>query len=181
MFRVGVRGDQQLAQLARDLKRAGGTHRQRVAGELRKPTKATYQAIERRILHGSMRGYPVRRATERVPPGLGAGNHVRRPVLSGLSWKVSTSAGDPKAEVTWNPLKITARVRPLFKYLVRQAREKYVRHPIFGKTRDGRWRGGANQDMPDAWAPARKLPDEVQKAVAKVCDDTAAMIAGRKR
>ena len=44
----------------------------------------------------------------------------RRPVLRGLRWKVSSSTGNPRAEVTWSPNEIDPRVRPLFRYLVRR-------------------------------------------------------------
>lgn len=169
-----------LAALARDLKRAGGTHRARLTAGLRAPTRDIHDQVRQRVLTGSMRAKSDRAGRRPVPAGLGRNNHVRRPLLAGLSWKVSTSSADPRAEVVWSPGKVARRVRPLWKYFVREIRDP-LRHPIFGKTRMGDWRGAVTQQTPDAWAPARKLPDAVQKAVAKVCDDTAAMIAGRKR
>lgn len=177
MFRVNVAGGPKLTALANDLKRAGNGLRPELTKNLRAPTKSVYQAVERQVLTGSMAARPVRGA-KRFPTGLGRGNHVRRPVLRGLTWKVSTSAGNPRAEVTWNPQKIVARVRPLFAYLVRQ--KERLRHPIMGKTSDGKWRGGVSQRMPDAWAPTKKLIDGAQKAAAKALDDTAAIIGGRR-
>lgn len=178
MFRLNLAGDSGLKDLSRDLKRAGGGHRERVAQSLRKPTKTVFQAVEQRVLTGSMAGRPVPGAKRRFPSSLGRGNHVRRPVLRGLAWKVSTSAGNPRADITWNPGRIDGRVRKLFPYLVRQ--KSRLRHPIMGKTADGKWRGGASQRMPDAWSPVRKLAPEAQKAVAAAVDDTAAIIGGRK-
>ena len=178
MYRLNVAPPTGLRDLAQDLKRAGGGHRERVAHSLRKPTKAVFQAVEDRVLTGSMAGRPVPGAKKRFPGALGRGIHVRRPVLRGLSWKVSTSAGNPRADITWNPARIVARVRALFPYLVRQ--KSRLRHPIMGKTADGKWRGGASQRMPDAWAPVRKLGPDAQKAVAHAVDQTAAIIAGRK-
>lgn len=177
MFRVNVAGGPKLTALANDLKRAGNGIRPKLTAGLRAPTKAVFQAVERRVLTGSMAARRVPGA-RRFPSGVGRGNHVRRPVLRGLSWKVSTSAGNPRAEVVWNPQKIVARVRPLFAYLVRQ--KTRLRHPIMGKTADGKWRGGVSQRMPDAWAPTKKLIDGAQKAARTALDHTAAIIGGRK-
>lgn len=179
MFRLNVAGESNLRDLSRDLKRAGGGHRQRVAQSLREPTELIEKEIRAAVkAPNAFRGYRVPGAERRVPAGLGRGNHVRAPLLRGLSSKVSTSAANPTAEILWNPNKIAVRVRQLFKYVVRQA--KFLRHPIFGKNEDGSWRGGASQNTPDAWKPVRKFGDKAQKAVAKAVDETAAIISGRR-
>ncbi len=178
MFRVNVGGGPKLTALANDLKRAGDGIRPKLTAGLRAPTKAVFQAVERRVLTGSMAARPVAGARRRFPSGIGRSNHVRRPVLRGLSWKVSTSSGNPRAEVTWNPNSIAARVRKLFPYLVRQ--KSRLRHPIMGKNPDGSWRGGVSQRMPDAWAPTKKLADGAQKTAADVLDHTADIINGRR-
>lgn len=172
MFRVNVAGEG-LRDLARDLKRAGGGLRPKLTAELREPTKRIYKAVEREVLTGSMAGSRVPGARKRFPSTLGRGNHVRRPVLRGLEWKVSTSAGSPRAEITWRPSKILARVRPLLAYLTGQ--KKRLRHPVMGNR--STW---VSQRMPDAWAPTKKLADGAQKAAGQVLDHTAAIIAGRK-
>ena len=178
-FRIKVAGEGNLRDLARDLKRAGAGHRERVAKTLREPTKDIHDQTRAAVkAPRAFRGYRVPSARHRVPAGLGRGNHLRAPLLRGLSWKVTTSAANPRAEIVWNPNKIDPRVRPVFKYVVRQA--KFMRHPIFGKNADGSWRGGASQDTPDAWKPARKLGDAAQKSVAKAVDETAAIINGRR-
>lgn len=172
MFRVQVAGAAQLGDLARDLKRAGGQLRPTLTRELREPTKAVFKAVEREVLTGSMAARRVPGARRRFPSSLGAGNHVRRPVLRGLDWKVSTSAGNPRAEVTWNPNKIAPRVRPLFPYIAGQKRR--LRHPVMGMR--STW---VSQSMPNAWQPTRKLAGDAQKAARKAIDKTADIIGGR--
>lgn len=120
-----------------------------------------------------MAGQRRPRARRRFPDDVGESNHVRRPVLRGLDWKVSTSVGNPRAEVTWRPSKIPARVRPLLAYLTGQ--KLRLRHPIMGNR--SAW---VSQRMPDAWDPTRKLIDGAQKAARAAIDHTAQIIAGRR-
>jgi hypothetical protein len=179
VFQLKVAGGAGLRDLAADLRRAGAGHRERVAQSLREPTKDIHDRVRAAVkAPRAFRGYRVPGARRRVPSGLGRGNHLRAPLLRGLTWKVTTSAADPRAEIVWNPNRIDPRVRPVFAYVVRQ--KKFMRHPIFGKTDDGGWRGGAAQDTPDAWKPARKLGDAAQRSVAKAVDETAAIINGRR-
>lgn len=173
MFRVKVAGEGNLRDLARDLRRAGGSLRPQLTSRLRRETKSVHDAVRRQVLTGSMAARRVPGATERFPATVGAGNHVRRPALSGLAWKVSTSAGNPRAEVTWNPNAINPRVRPLFPYLVGQKRR--LRHPI--PPGRGTW---VSQQMPNAWEPTRRLVDGAQKAARAAIDHAADTVAGRK-
>lgn len=173
MFRVTVAGQHQLGDLARDLRRAGGNLRPQLTAELKKPTKAIYQAVERQVLTGSMDASPVRGARKRFPRSVGRGNHVRRPALRGLEWKVSTAGGNPRAEITWKPSKVIARVRPLLAYLTGQ--KKRLRHPLMGNR--SVW---VAQRMPNAWEPTRKLADRAQEAARKAIATTADVINGRR-
>jgi hypothetical protein len=161
-----------LGTVAPDLKRAGGGLRAELTKELRPPTKGVYDAVRNEVLTGSMAGRRVPGARKRFPASVGAGNHVRRPALSGLSWKVSTSAGNPRAEVTWNPSAIAARIRALFPYLVGQ--KTRLRHPVIHRSV---WVG---QNMPNAWGPTRRLAAAAQQACGKALDTTAAIIGGRR-
>jgi hypothetical protein len=177
VFRAEVSKPNRIGAAARDLKRAGGNYRRELAAELRKSTKVVYKAVESAVETGDMRGRPVRGAKKRFPQGIGAGNHVRKPVLRGLSWNVSTSAGNPRADVIFSPNKVAIRVRALVAYIAGQ--KTRLRHPIMGKTRDGSWRGGVGQNMPNAWTRARQLLDGAQKAAGRALDRTARIMAGR--
>jgi hypothetical protein len=177
MFRLDLAGQSGLADLAKDLKRAGGSHRRRLAASLREPTEKIYEAVREDIHNANMSARRVRGA-RRFPNDIGRGNHVKKPTAAAVNWKVSTSAGNPRAEVTFNPNKVPARVRALFPYWVGQ--KTRLRHPIMGKARDGSWRGGVSQRLPDVWKQTRRYLPEAQRAVAKAVDDTAAIIGGRK-
>jgi hypothetical protein len=167
-FRVQVAGGEGFDRLAADLRRAGGQLRPRLTERLRKPTKAIYQEVERGILHGDLSGVRTRsphRFTAHIP-SLG----VRRPTARALRWKVSTSSAGPTAQVTFTPGDVPERIRALVPYWLGQ--KTRLRHPIMGKTRGGKWRGGAGQHIPNAW--------EAQKAAGQALDDIADIIAGRK-
>lgn len=174
-FRVKVAGGEDFDRLARDLTRAGKDLRPKLTERLKKPTKDIYQAVEREILHGDMSGIPTRR----LPP-FGAhiaSKGVRRPMVRALRWKVSSSSTGPVAVVTFTPSDVPERIRALVPYLLGQKRR--LRHPIMGKNRDGSWRGGAGQRMPNAWEPTKRMADEAQKAAGQALDDIANIIAGR--
>lgn len=174
-FRVKVAGGEGFDRLARDLTRAGKDLRPKLTERLRKPTKGVYQAVEREILHGDMSGIPTRRL-----PKFGAdiaSKGLRRPMARALRWKVSSSAAGPTAEVTFTPSDVPERIRALVPYLMGQKRR--LRHPIMGKNRDGSWRGGVGQRMPNAWEPTKRLAPDAQEAAGQALDDIAAIIAGR--
>lgn len=178
MFRLQLAGSKELGGLARDLKRAGGGLRPTLTAELRKPTKAMHDAVRQDILTADLSGRRyVRTKPGRVRrfPRTGVGNTepLRRPTAAALSWKVSTSAGNPRAVVEFNWSRMNPRIRPLFRYWVGQRTR--LRHPVMGNRKV--WVG---QRIPDVWQQTRKLAPEAQKAVARACDQTAAIIGGRK-
>jgi hypothetical protein len=178
MFRATVAGGPKLQAVANDLRRAGGKLRPDLTAGLSKETKAIDDEVRRVLDTGSMAGRRVS-GSRRFPSGVGTGNHVRGPAKRGLSWKVSSSAAGPRAEILWDPRKLPLRIQPLFAHLVGQ--KSRLRHPVMGKTRAGTWRGGVGQNMPNAWQPVKKLLPRAQKAAAKAVDLCAARINGRKR
>lgn len=172
MFRVEVRGS--LDGLSRSAHRAARDLVPRQQSALQREVKRTELAIRRTVEAGSMAARRVPGARRRFPSRVGAGNHVRRPVLRGLESKVSAAGGNLRGEITWKPSKILVRVRPLFAYIVRQKHR--LRHPVMGQR--STW---VSQVMPDGWAPTRKLPREAADAAGKALDETAAILGGRRR
>lgn len=172
MFRVTVAGGSKLNDVSRDLRRAGGQLRPTLTKELRGPTKTIYAAVRAEVLTGSMAARRVPGARRRFPSSVGAGNHVRQPMLRGLDWKVSTSSGNPRAEITWKPGAIAVRVRALFPYLIGQ--KTRLRHPVIHRST---W---VTQSMPNAWAPTKRLADAAQRAAGRALDRTAAIINGKR-
>lgn len=172
MFRVTVAGQNQLGDLARDLRRAGGNLRPQLTAELRKQTKPIYDAVRQDILHADMRGRR-RNPRRRFPDDVGQRGHVKRPTAAGLEWKVSTSVGNPRAEVTFRASKVPPRIRALIPYWLGQ--KKRLRHPVMGNRKV--W---VSQSLPDVWAQTRKLLPAAQKAAQEAIDVTRAIIAGRR-
>lgn len=165
-------GGNALDDIAARMRRCGGQLRPRVTAALREPTKEVYDKIRRDILHADL---SARRAGGRPfranMPNLG----VRRPTAAALNWKVSTSAGGARAEVTFSASKIPARIRPLFPYWVGQKRR--LRHPVMGR-RKGRWVG---QKLPNVWGASADYREQARRDVHAAVRETADILTGRGR
>lgn len=175
-FRFAATDRGGLAALGADLTRAGQGLRPGVAKAVRQPTKGVHDEVRQRILGADLAGIRTRsphRFTAVIPS-----KGVRKPTARALDWKVSTSSDGARAEVTFSAGKIAPRIQALFPYWVGQKRR--LRHPIMGKTRGGAWRGGAGQRIPNVWKAVDELGPKAQREVAKVMDETAAIIAGRR-
>jgi hypothetical protein len=172
MFRVQVAGQQQLGDLARDLRRAGKGLRPKLTAELKEQTKPIYDAVREDILHANMRARG-RNPRRRFPDDVGQRGHVKRPTAAGLSWKVSTAVGNPRAEVVFQPSKVPGRIRALVPYWLGQ--RKRLRHPLMGNRKV--W---ISQSLPDVWKQTKELLPAAQKAAQAAIDETSDIIAGRR-
>lgn len=173
MFRVNVGGGAKLNGLARDLRRAGGRLRPTLTKELREPTKGVHDAVRRDILTAELPGRPYAGRKRRFPRRWGGETPLRRPTAAAVDWKVSTSAGGARADVTFDPNRIPAHKRGLFAYWVGQKRR--LRHPVMGN-----WTVWVGQQIPDVWRQTRRLAPLAQKAAGKALDKTAAIINGKR-
>lgn len=174
-FRIQTAGGPKFDKVAADFKRAKGGLRAKLTAELRKPTKALHDDVRRRILNAELPARRTRSAHRfvEVIPSKG----LRRPTANALDWKVTTSSAGPRAVITFYPAKVPLRIRKLVPYWLGQKHR--LRHPIMGKNRDGSWRGGVSQSIPDVWTPAKELAPEAQKAAARAVDDVADIMGGR--
>lgn len=169
-------GGNALDDIASRMRRCGDDLRPRTTAALRRPTKEVYDKIRGDILSADL---SARRAGGRPfrahMPNLG----VRRPTAAALNWKVSTSAGGARAEVTFSASKLPVRIRPLFPYWVGQKRR--LRHPIMGKNRDGSWRGGVSQKIPNVWRQSEDYREQARRDIHDAVRETADILTGRGR
>jgi hypothetical protein len=171
-FRVQLAGGDSLGSVARDLRRAGKGLRPTVAAKLRKPTERVYRVVYDSILTADLPGQRVRRA-KRPFRGRVASQGLRRPTARALTWKVSTSAGNPTAHIEFRRTKMPIRIQPLYPYWVGQKTK--LRHPVMGNRKV--WAG---QTVPNVWQQTRRLAPAAQAAVRDAINETADIIAGRR-
>lgn len=168
-MQIRVVGQRELQALARDLTRGAKHLRPELTKGLRQPTEAVERDVKHAIETADMSGRRTtarRRFTARIPS-----KGVRRPTARAVEGKVSTSAGNPTAEVTLNPAHVPRRIRALIPYW--GGDKKRLRHPIMG--RRSRWVG---QNLPDVWTGAlkphiRRYRAEAQAALDRVRDQIA--------
>lgn len=170
-FRFSAGGNA-LDDIAARMRRCGAELRPRTTAALRKPTKEVYDKIRGGVLGADL---SARRVGGRPFRASMPSRGVRRPTAAALNWKVSTSAGGARAEVTFSASKIPARIRPLFPYWVGQ--KKRLRHPIMGR-RKGRWVG---QKIPNVWRSSEDLRDRAARDVHNAVRETADILTGRGR
>jgi hypothetical protein len=162
-FRFSAGGNA-LDNIASRMRRCGSELRPRTTAALRGPTKEVYDKIRGDILGADLSARRVgRRPFKASMPNRG----VRRPTAAALNWKVSTSAGGARAEVTFSASKMPARIRPLFPYWVGQKRG--LRHPIMGR-RKGRWVG---QNLPNVWGASADYREQARRDVHAAVRETA--------
>lgn len=170
-------GGNALDDIAARMRRCAGELRPRTTEALRRPTREVYDKIRRDILGADM---SARRVGGRPFRGSGLPKSpVRRPTAAALNWKVSTAAGGARAEVTFSASKLPPRIRPLFPYWVGQ--KKRLRHPIMGKNRDGSWRGGVSQKLPNVWGASADYREQARRDIHDAVRETADILTGRGR
>jgi hypothetical protein len=170
-MQIRVTGGPELRQLAANLRRASHNVRRELADSLKEPT----EAVKRDIKHGIETASLAGRRTGHLPRfrGVIPSKGVRTPTSRAVEAKVSTSAANPRAEVTLNASHVPERIRALVPYW--GGTKKRLRHPIMG--RKSRWAG---QHLPDVWTGALKphikqYRDEASRALGRIRD----MIEGK--
>lgn len=172
-FSVRLATPATFGRLPADLRRAGRGLRPNLTERLRKPTRGIYQAVTDSVLSAALPGQPVPGRRRRFPPGRIASQGLRRPTARAVTWKVSTSAGNPTASVEFRRTKMPIRIQPLYPYWVGQ--KTGLRHPVMGNRNV--WAG---QQVPNVWRQTRRLAPEAQVAVRAAIGDTADIVAGKK-
>lgn len=162
-MRVTLRGERQLRDLARDLRRAKGTLRREMAQALRRPTEQGVRKAKRAIEELNIRGQ--RKGGERFTAPT-AGGHIRRRIARVIESSVSTSAEHPHATIVVRNDRLgNARNVPWH-----LDTGKVFRHPIMGNR--------------EAWAASRGAPwfyasidrEQYEKAVDEGLDRVVAQI-----
>lgn len=178
-LRVSVIGEKQLNKLADDYRRAG-KRLSDLNNEVRGPTKAVGEFVREKIMTADVSG-DKKPGRKPFPANVGNKLPMKHPTAMAVRWHVRV-ARNAQAVITFDPARMPPRIRQLFPYWT-DARGRYrrLRHPLMGFDRLGRWKGAFGQRMPNVWQHALKLGRELQKTAAKACDDTAAIIGGRKR
>lgn len=170
MISIRLHGEDDLADVARRLRRGDGVLRRQLRSALTAAARPAVADLKRAITVADVSG----RRTGRRPPFRAriAAPPLRSRLARAVESEISTSAGGPRVEIRLREGSLPARPRRLAKYIVGGAGR--WRHPIMG--RRSAW---ASQNAPNVWWKVlrRHLPrfrSEVDDAVA----DTARRLEG---
>ncbi len=164
MIRATVAGQHDLQAADERIKKGHRQLRPELAAGLRKPTAEGLRRLRAAIAGADMSGKPRPGRRTRFPRGAVASSGPwKRPLANAFEAKVSTSSGNPRAEIVLRETKVPFRKRPLVRYVTGQTKSG-LRHPIPGHRNI--WVG---QNMPDVWHPtvANRATMDAYRAAAK--------------
>jgi len=169
VLKFRLRGQEQLRDLSRDLRRAADKD---LRAELIQGLKAANEPMVRRLkrafetarIRGMRKPGAKRRFTDVIPS-----KGLRRPMARAIEGQVRTSGSDPRAQLVLREDRVPVRIRPL---IPKFAGASPFRHPIMGN-RDA-W---ASQSIEDSWWPViRPHLGDYRREVEKAVDDVARKI-----
>lgn len=170
MISVRVHGEAELARVARRLEQGQPMLQRRLLSGVR----AAAEPIDRE-LRAAIRGADVagrRTAARKRFTGRVVSRGLRAPIARAVQTNISVRGGGPRAEIKIDESRVSARIRPVVKYVVGYATR--WRHPIMGRT--SRWAG---QNAPNVWKQVvpRRL-GQFNREIGRAVDDVARRLEG---